>query len=779
MRAALVATLTVVMTAALAAPCAWGAVAGSNGLLAVQPVSGRGLILVRSDGTGARRICTSRSLCGHPALPRWSPDGRELVFDGSAGGRIGIVDADGSCVACALPSSPSIGRAASAAFRADGQSVSFVAGRGGLWQVGTGHGARPVRLRPGRFLDAVWSAGGQLAAVRGDRILVASTSTGRLRPLARGSSPSWSPDGSRLVFVRGRWVWVVRLSSRVAHRLARGNAPAWSPDGTAVAYVGARDQLYDVSVGGGRPRPIGRVRGRSVDWQPVAPFGCVPPSGAAVLARTPDAVISSRQTDAGTLLYGCSPSVGRNWLLAQGYYLFAKPAAFSGSLAAIEVTPDAKYEFNGTTISVFDLRTGLLTSSGNAGCTDESCTIGPVTLNASGFTAWQVSNSDVTQSLTGVSCPSVSFCIAVDDLGNVLTATAPTGGQNAWTVASIDGTTGFSGVSCPSPVLCVASDSQGDVITSNDPAGGAGAWTAANVDPGHDLTGVSCPSASLCAAVDTQGNVVTSTAPASGAGAWTAASIDPGQDLTGVSCPSASLCVAVDNAGRIITATNPTAGTTAWTSSQIAGTPAGSGPPSFVGVSCPSVSLCVAAGVQLPSSALGFRAVVSNDPTGGATSWTSSPSSPPDQLPSAGVACASASSCVVGSAGGLITSSNPTGTQPVWSRVQLDPTVGSVTALTCPSAVLCVAVDSNGVISTSSNPQGGSGAWTSTAVDQPHCASPNVCRIERLYAHDNHGTRLIDSINQPGPGDSLANLALSANTLTWTHQGMQRTTTLG
>jgi hypothetical protein len=58
----------------------------------------------------------------------------------------------------------------------------------------------------------------------------------------------------------------------------------------------------------------------------------------------------------------------------------------------------------------------------------------------------------------GVSCPSSSLCVAVDDSGNVLTSTAPTD-ASTWTVTNVDGTHPLADVSCPTTTLCVAGDS--------------------------------------------------------------------------------------------------------------------------------------------------------------------------------------------------------------------------------------------------------------------------------------------------------------------------------
>ena len=72
-----------------------------------------------------------------------------------------------------------------------------------------------------------------------------------------------------------------------------------------------------------------------------------------------------------------------------------------------------------------------------------------------------------------VSCPSVSLCVAFDDLGNVFTSTNPAV-VGDWKRTRLRGALGFgwpTGVSCPSVSLCVAVDADidvGRVIVSTD-----------------------------------------------------------------------------------------------------------------------------------------------------------------------------------------------------------------------------------------------------------------------------------------------------------------------
>ncbi|MDQ2758999.1 MAG: hypothetical protein M3Y17_00795 [Actinomycetota bacterium] len=179
--------------------------------------------------------------------------------------------------------------------------------------------------------------------------------------------------------------------------------------------------------------------------------------------------------------------------------------------------------------------------------------------------------------LSGVSCPSARLCVVVGDYG-VATSTNPAGGSSTWKAYSVVLPDDYyatspprpdflDAVSCPSASLCVAVDNRGNVLASTDPTGGPGAWTkvfSSSVDAPNRFNGASCASATLCVAVDDRGNVVSSTEPAT-AGTWTVAHADSRTDfirghqvsLTGVSCPSVSLCVAVDSAGNVVTGTTP------------------------------------------------------------------------------------------------------------------------------------------------------------------------------------------------------------------------------
>jgi hypothetical protein len=163
-------------------------------------------------------------------------------------------------------------------------------------------------------------------------------------------------------------------------------------------------------------------------------------------------------------------------------------------------------------------------------------------------TAWTVSGGPVDPGrLPAISCPTVSFCAAVDDSGNVVTSGNPANGSDAWKLARIDGHHRLTGIACPIALLCVAVDDSGHALSSIRPAGGT--WSSSHLDGANAFTGVACGSISLCVAVDGERNAFVSTNPAGGV--WQRAHGVDG-DLSGVWCPTASLCVAVDSEGRAI-----------------------------------------------------------------------------------------------------------------------------------------------------------------------------------------------------------------------------------
>src|SRR5580700_11671492 len=135
-------------------------------------------------------------------------------------------------------------------------------------------------------------------------------------------------------------------------------------------------------------------------------------------------------------------------------------------------------------------------------------------------------------------------------------STSAPAGNGAWSApVKVDstGTQGLSGASCASSSFCVAIDAAGNAFVYT------GTWsTATNIDStipaGNDseinLQSVSCASASFCVVGDSKANVMIYNG-----SSWSQPqSIDPntGAGFFSVSCATATFCMAVDGAANAI-----------------------------------------------------------------------------------------------------------------------------------------------------------------------------------------------------------------------------------
>jgi hypothetical protein len=761
---------------------AWGAFPGRDGDLVVA--TGGGLELVAPATGAARPICTSVVLCGHPAQPRFSPNGRAIAFVDATSHRPVVVAADGSCLWCLVGAPLTTVSGNEPAFTPGGQGVTVA--RNGVWSVSlTGGGAR--RLVTGPVGSAVWSSRGLVALVRGGWIWVGRPGHGKLRRLARGRSPSFSPDGARLAFARDGYVWIVPVAGGAKRRLVRGRAPAWSPNGRQIAYIAAGGVVAVIAVRGGRARKVGSVRGTALDWQPIPTSAkpvCKPPAGATVVASNREAVVFSPRR---FVFSGCLRAFGSTHVLLDttkvGYFYALIAVRLAGRFAALEPEYDSpQYVSEGATL--YDLSSGRATDlagvswAWNGGPTVYG--LDSLVLDSSGFTAWRETTRPIPASLTAMACPTVSLCVAGDQ-DSILPSINPTGGPTAWSRAGLPNESIF-GVSCPSVSLCVAVGEK-DVLTATDPTGDASAWTKTTPDQGSYLYAIACPSLSLCvvggggASTQSGPTILTSTDPTGGASSWTSARVASGEGIVNaVSCPSVSLCVATTNTGDVLSSTNPTGGASAWTKTTI------DQGAFLAAVACPSVSLCVASDTNYANGSDG-NILTTTHPTGGASAWTKAtidPGAPYHPMTLDALSCPSVALCVAGDSNGdILTATDPTGGARAWTKASVErPQVNgnSINAVSCPSVALCIAGDQNGNILTSTHPTGGANTWTHDLVDIPGCAPQSTpCETEQLYARDDQGTRLLDT-TPPGHRNAIDNIALNGTSLmlSWTHAGVKR-----
>ena len=263
--------------------------------------------------------------------------------------------------------------------------------------------------------------------------------------------------------------------------------------------------------------------------------------------------------------------------------------------------------------------------------------------------------------LTAISCPSTSFCMAVDTDGTAFRYD----GLN-WTSADkIDTGHSLKSVSCASSDHCVAVDNSGYAFLYN------GTWsTGAQFDTSGEPVSVSCPNSSFCMVIDNNANAF-----AYNGATWSSAeSVGIASDLTAVSCTSDTECVAVDAQGN-----GSRYDGTVWTAYS-------ANPISAYGlnaVSCTpnSGSFCMA--VDNAGNAFGYNG----------TTWShqyDDGAIDSDSLNS--VSCLGTAFCmVVDSNGGALRYNGVT-----WSAVSDIDGTHSISSLSCPTSAFCMGVDKAG-----------------------------------------------------------------------------------
>jgi len=235
---------------------------GANGRIAFDRNQGEALVTIQPDGSGEQTLFTPG------CCPRWSPDGRQLVFPWLTADEIftsAIANRDGTGLRVLPAAGPSL-NADGGVFLPDGATIAVGgwddtdATRNGIYlrRASDGGGVTLVTRNPTGARDQIADVspdGGRIAFIRydsrrqGERALFVVGRDGsalhRVTPwgMAGCCTASWSPDGRWILFDARGNLYVVRpdgsdLRQIVLHSGSRHWAfePAWSPDGTRIVF---------------------------------------------------------------------------------------------------------------------------------------------------------------------------------------------------------------------------------------------------------------------------------------------------------------------------------------------------------------------------------------------------------------------------------------------------------------------------------------------------------------------------------------------------------------
>ena len=200
------------------------------------------LYAMKADGTGTRRLTSTKHDDGHPT---WSPDGERIAFARGASPRIFVMGADGSG-AGRLTDDES--EESEPAWSPDGRWIAYVRKDAGssireLWLVDPEGTRRRGLTKLGGVAHApAWAPGGRRIAFSANvddnrfDIYTIGVGGGNVRPVTSREDafdPAWSPDGKTIAFSQGGAIFAIDVEEGDERMLTdpknNDSSPAWRP----------------------------------------------------------------------------------------------------------------------------------------------------------------------------------------------------------------------------------------------------------------------------------------------------------------------------------------------------------------------------------------------------------------------------------------------------------------------------------------------------------------------------------------------------------------------